>query len=81
MVVMTVWTPIRRNLEQCLLPPRVLPATNPLTLPPTLSVQQPTVSASSSSFSWPARSASLSMKYSATAIWRLRWSELSQSAS
>ena len=31
-------------------------------------VQQPTVSASSSSFSWPARSARTSMKYSATAI-------------
>lgn len=37
-------------------------------LQPTLRVQQPTVSASSSSFSWPARSASLSMKYRAVAI-------------
>jgi hypothetical protein len=34
----------------------------------TLRLQQPTVSASSSSFSWPARSARMSMKYSAVAI-------------
>ena len=35
---------------------------------PTLRLQQPTVSASSSSFSCPARSANLSMKYMATPI-------------